>query len=365
MRKTTDRKRVRDRRRRRRLAAPSTSARAAARCAARGSSCCRRTAASPPPCNRGLALAPAGDDVVVLNSDVIAQPRLARAAAVHGATATTRSASSGPSCSTPTSGSSPPAPTATSARPEWFDHRYRFKDADAPGGEHHRAGARRRPARACTSSAPRSTRSAASTRATAWPTRTWTAACAAGRPGWRTLLRAARDAAAPRVADAPDRAGRARARLAALLLADAGAHCFDERDVRTPDGRLRVVYVTEDTGVGGGHRDIFEHLNRLAARGHDARAVLARRRSPTGSTSTCPTRTFEDYDELLARARADVDAIKVATWWNTAAPGLAARPCARGIPVFFVQDIETSYYPRHAPRCRRTCWRPTARSSAT
>ncbi len=32
---------------------------------------------------------------------------------------------------------------------------------------------------------------------------------------------------------------------------------------------LRIVYVTEDTGVGGGHRDIFEHLNRLAARGHD------------------------------------------------------------------------------------------------
>ena len=38
---------------------------------------------------------------------------------------------------------------------------------------------------------------------------------------------------------------------------------------RDPDGRLRIVYVTEDTGVGGGHRDIFEHLNRLADRGHD------------------------------------------------------------------------------------------------
>ena len=29
-----------------------------------------------------------------------------------------------------------------------------------------------------------------------------------------------------------------------------------------------MIYVTEDTGVGGGHRDIFEHLNRLQARGH-------------------------------------------------------------------------------------------------
>ena len=38
---------------------------------------------------------------------------------------------------------------------------------------------------------------------------------------------------------------------------------FDERPVRTQSGALRIVYVTEDTGVGGGHRDIFEHLNRL------------------------------------------------------------------------------------------------------
>ena len=44
---------------------------------------------------------------------------------------------------------------------------------------------------------------------------------------------------------------------------------FDARDVRAGSGALRVVYVTEDTGVGGGHRDVFEHLNRLADRGHE------------------------------------------------------------------------------------------------
>jgi len=47
-----------------------------------------------------------------------------------------------------------------------------------------------------------------------------------------------------------------------------------------------------------------------------------------------------------------VDAIKIATWWNTAAPVWQAS-VLRGIPVYFVQDIETSYYPddeavRHA-----------------
>ena len=44
---------------------------------------------------------------------------------------------------------------------------------------------------------------------------------------------------------------------------------FDGREVRRADGSLRVIYVTEGTGVGGGHRDIFEHLNRLADRGHE------------------------------------------------------------------------------------------------
>ena len=55
--------------------------------------------------------------------------------------------------------------------------------------------------------------------------------------------------------------------------------------------------------------------------------------------------SFEDYDEL-GDALAEVDAIKVATWWMTAAPVWRAS-IPRGIPVYFVQDIETSYYPDH------------------
>ena len=50
---------------------------------------------------------------------------------------------------------------------------------------------------------------------------------------------------------------------------------LDARKVRTADGALRVVYVTEDTGVGGGHRDIFEHLQRTAASRTRGRAVDA------------------------------------------------------------------------------------------
>ncbi len=125
---------------------------------------------------------------------------------------------------------------------------------------------------------------------------------------------------------------------------------FDARDVRTPEGGLRVVYVTEGTGVGGGHRDIFEHLNRLAARGHEV-ALYTLGEQPDWFDLHVPVHSFEFYDELVD-ALAGVDAIKVATWWNTAAPVWMAS-VLRGIPVYFVQDIETSYYPddeavRHA-----------------
>jgi GT2 family glycosyltransferase len=120
---------------------------------------------------------------------------------------------------------------------------------------------------------------------------------------------------------------------------------FDDREVRTSDGRLRIVYVTEDTGIGGGHRDIFEHLNRLADRGHDVSLFTLGERPEWFELRAVPVRTFADYDALVA-ALAPLAAIKVATWWMTALPVFRAS-VARGIPVYFVQDIETSYYPDH------------------
>jgi len=119
---------------------------------------------------------------------------------------------------------------------------------------------------------------------------------------------------------------------------------FDDREVRTPAGRLRIVYVTEDTGIGGGHRDIFEHLSRLADRGHDV-ALYTLGEPPDWFELRAPVHSFADYDALVA-ALAPLEAIKVATWWMTALPVFRAS-VARGIPVYFVQDIETSYYPDH------------------
>jgi GT2 family glycosyltransferase/glycosyltransferase involved in cell wall biosynthesis len=137
--------------------------------------------------------------------------------------------------------------------------------------------------------------------------------------------------------------------------ADAGTGDASDRRPRIPRasdgsgegegrGRLRIAYVTEGTGVGGGHRDIFEHLNRLAARGHEV-SLYTLGDPPDWFPLRVPAHGFEDYEELVA-ALAPLEAIKVATWWNTAAPVWLAS-VLHGIPVYFVQDIETSYYPDH------------------
>lgn len=127
------------------------------------------------------------------------------------------------------------------------------------------------------------------------------------------------------------------------------AEFFDARSVsadpaRPRDGRLRIAYATEGTGVGGGHRDIFEHLGRLAARGHEV-SLYTLDDAPDWFPLRVPVHSFADYDEL-ARALSELEAIKVATWWMTAAPVWRAS-IVRGLPVYFVQDIETSYYPDH------------------
>ncbi|MGH3262317.1 MAG: glycosyltransferase family 4 protein, partial [Trebonia sp.] len=91
-----------------------------------------------------------------------------------------------------------------------------------------------------------------------------------------------------------------------------------------------------------GHRVIFEHLNGLIDRGHDAQ-LWTMADPPDWFALRCPVRSFPDYDSLEA-ALAAVDAVKVATWWRTAMPVWRAS-VAHGRPVYLVADIETSYYP--------------------
>ncbi len=112
--------------------------------------------------------------------------------------------------------------------------------------------------------------------------------------------------------------------------------------VRTPDGRLKIVYVTERTGRWGGHRVIFDDINELAARGHDV-ALFTLDRPPEWMELAAPVHSFGSYAELR-RQLEPLEAIKVATWWRTAGPVWRAS-VLRGIPLYFVQDIESSYFP--------------------
>jgi GT2 family glycosyltransferase/glycosyltransferase involved in cell wall biosynthesis len=116
---------------------------------------------------------------------------------------------------------------------------------------------------------------------------------------------------------------------------------FDEREVGNGD-RLTIVYVTEGTEVGGGHRLIFEYLNRLSARGYDV-TLFTLGPKPDWFELRVPVRTFPGYEALVAEL-APLHAIKVATWWKTAEPVWLAS-VLNGIPVYYVQDLETSYYP--------------------
>ena len=232
-----------------------------------------------------------------------------------------------------------------------------------PRGQHHRARDRRRPAPACTSSARCSTRSARFDEAYGmayedmdWCLRGWEA-------GLAHLLRAARLAAPPRVADAPDRARRARARLPAAASGSAGSRTSTSatcaREDGSPADRLR----------DRGHRRRRRPPRHLRAPQPAGRA-RPRRRSCSRSAST---RTGSRSRSRRARSRTTttcstalepLEAIKVATWWNTAAAGLAGLDAPRHPRVLRPGHRDVATTPTR-PRCRRTCSTATGTSSAT
>ncbi len=305
-------------------------------------------------------------DVVVLNSDVEALPGWLECLQYAARTATATWASSARSCSTRTGASSSAAPCATATAPEWFDHRYRFKPSDwGPAG-------RPSPALAVTGACMYVRREviervgllderyAMAYEDVDWCLRAWQA-------GFGVLLLPGRAARPPRVRHPRHRPGRARARRPSASSGSAGRTFFDAREVgvapaATPPRRGPPGRATPDPARA---RDRAP-ADRLRHRGHRRRrraprhlrapqparrprprglAVHARPRRPTGSPCARPC-TASPTTTSSPRALAELDAIKVATWWMTAAPVFRAS-VVRGLPVYFVQDIETSYYPDH------------------
>ena len=121
-----------------------------------------------------------------------------------------------------------------------------------------------------------------STRDTRWHTRTSIIACGPG-----SGFRVSTGPAPSSITLSPPPRGtavRERERTSQRVFWRRWGEFFDARPVRNADGALQVIYVTEDTGVGGGHRDIFEHLNGLRERGHEAE-LWSLAGEPTGSPS--------------------------------------------------------------------------------
>ena len=114
-----------------------------------------------------------------------------------------------------------------------------------------------------------------------------------------------------------------------------------KRNVRNSKGKLKIIYVLNDTGLAGGIRMVFDHLNRLKERGHDVE-LYSLGKDPTWFDLKVPHKSFKNYEELTEELSRH-DAIKVATWWETG-KWVWLGSIKKGIPSFFIQDLESSYY---------------------
>ncbi len=131
---------------------------------------------------------------------------------------------------------------------------------------------------------------------------------------------------------------------------------LDNRNVIGKSGKIRIIYVLQSTGISGGIRVVFEHLNRLHEKGYETE-LWALDKAPTWMKLNVPTRTFKNYQQMIKELEQE-NAIKVATWWETALPVWLAS-IKRGIPAFVVQEIESSFYPGQ-PEIQKTvvsCYR--------
>lgn len=116
---------------------------------------------------------------------------------------------------------------------------------------------------------------------------------------------------------------------------------YDKRNVRNEKGQVRIIYVLQTLGWSGGIRIAVEHANRLAQRGF-AIEIWSLDNKPVWPIDV-PTRSFKNYRQLTAALEHE-EAIKVATWWETAYPVWFAS-LKKGIAVNFIQEIETWFYP--------------------
>jgi len=106
--------------------------------------------------------------------------------------------------------------------------------------------------------------------------------------------------------------------------------------------KKKIIYCLELTGMAGGHRVVFEHIKLLAARGWEVELFAMSR--PQWCQLDIPITIVTSYSVMQEMLEKEGDVIKVATWWKTQKPVFESCKKGGGTPVYFVQDIEQSYY---------------------
>jgi GT2 family glycosyltransferase len=290
-------------------------------------------------CNRGIARMRDGEDLVLLNSDTIARERW-----LEGLQYTAYQATMGivgPKLLYADGTIQSAGSVRNAGAPEWFDHRYRFKPEDHPPANVLGlclavTGAAMYVRRDCLAAIGGELDDAygMAFEDVDWCLRAWDAGWRVGYCPFSTLTHLE--------SKTRGREQGERELASQRLFWERWGAWLDDRDVAAPDGGLRIVYVTEGTGVGGGHRVVFQHLVGLKEAGHHPELWSLGERPDWFDLGDVPVRRFATYRELEV-ALEPVAAIKVATWWNT---GEFVWPASvrHGIPAYFVQDIETSYY---------------------
>lgn len=117
------------------------------------------------------------------------------------------------------------------------------------------------------------------------------------------------------------------------------------RPVVDESGRRRVIFVLNATSISGGIRTVFEQANGLTRRGFSVE-IWSLEDAPTWTELLVPVRRFRSYYDLMVALRNE-QAIKVATWWETGQAVWLAS-VNNGVPVQFVQEFETWFYPDDA-----------------
>ena len=119
---------------------------------------------------------------------------------------------------------------------------------------------------------------------------------------------------------------------------------FNNRNVTAQSGKKKIIFVLQSFGLSGGIKNIFELANKLSLQNFEVEIWGLDKKSPVWEVEeTLKIRTFKNYDRLI-NSLSDEEAIKVATWWETAFP-VWLSSIKKGVPVYFISEFETWFYP--------------------